>query len=357
MGAKVKPWYLGVQLLGWAVYCVLTVLWTSYGPQGIGFDPAILKGVINIYLIGILVSHLFRNYIIRNDWLEMGINQVFPRLFMGSAVLGVLAMCLQILIHDIFFDDLRAIISHDRNEILGFTFNWSVLLLLWALFYFAYHYFSLSRQQEIRNLRLITSMREIELSNLRNQLNPHFMFNAMNSIRALVDENPERAKLAITELSALLRNSLISGRKRTVPLAEELELVNAYLDLESIRYEERLKVHREVSPAAMECMIPPMMLQTLVENAVKHGISRLTSGGELKLLAHVADDKLYVDIKNSGHYEPGLAESTGIGLRNTRKRLKLLFGKEAELKIMNNGNAVLTRVRLPIVREDESNIG
>ena len=344
---KAKGWYWTAQLIGWSVFSVLTVVWSVYGPDGASFNPAIIKGVVNILFIGVFVSHLFRNYIVRNDWLEMGITQVFPRLLFGSAIMGILAICLQILIHDILFNDLRAILSHNINDLLSFTLNWCVLLLLWALFYFAYHYFSLSRQQEIRNLRLVTSMREIELSNLRNQLNPHFMFNAMNSIRALVDENPERAKVAITELSSLLRNSLLSGRKRIVPLSEELEIVNAYLELESIRYEERLDVKQQISPDASSCMIPPMMLQTLVENAVKHGISKLTDGGQLVINADVLGNQLFIDIKNSGKYEPGAGGSTGIGLRNTRKRLNLLFGKDAELIIRNNGSSVITRVRLP----------
>ena len=351
---KAKGWYITVQLLGWAVYCLLTVVWNSYGPRDDGFDPALLKGIINIYVIGLLVSHLFRNFIVRHDWLQMGIGQVFPRLLFGSLVMGVLAVCMQILVHDIFFDDLESILSHTREEILGISLNWSVLLLLWSLFYFAHHYFALSRVQEIRNLRLVTSMREIELSNLRNQLNPHFMFNAMNSIRALVDEDPKRAKKAITELSSILRNSLLAGRKRIITLEEELQVVDAYLGLETIRFEERLRVHQQIDPDALKCMIPPMMLQTLVENAVKHGISKLTQGGDLHIMANIINEKLLINIKNTGNYDPGNGSVTGIGLRNTRKRLNLLFGGEAELKINNMNDVVVTRIRIPILTEHES---
>ncbi len=351
---KTKGWYVAAQLLGWAVYCLFTVVWNSYGPRDEGFDPVHLKRVVNVYLIGLFVSHLLRNFIVRHDWLQMGIGQVLPRLIFGSLVMGVLAVCLQILVHDIFFDELPNILSHGREVILSISLNWSVLLLLWSLFYFAYHYFSLSRVQEIRNLRLVTSMREIELSNLRNQLNPHFMFNAMNSIRALVDEDPKRAKKAITELSSILRNSLLAGRKRIITLEEELEVVEAYLDLEMIRYDERLCVHKQIDPAAMKCMIPPMMLQTLVENAVKHGISRLTQGGDLNIMANVVANELHIKIQNAGTYAPGNGSVTGIGLRNTRKRLNLLFGGAAELKIYNTDEVVVTRIRIPILTEHES---
>jgi LytS/YehU family sensor histidine kinase len=330
------------------------VLWTSYGPDNEGFDPALLKGIINIYLIGLGVSHLFRSLIIERDWLQMSIGGILPRLVIGSLVMGVFAMCVQILVHDLFFSDLQRILNHSRGEIMSFTLNWMVLLLLWSLFYFAYHYFVQNQRQEIRNLKLITSMREIELSNLRSQLNPHFMFNAMNSIRALVDEDPERAKTAITELSSIMRNSLLSGRKKLITLEEELALVDAYLDLETIRFEERLSVHKQVADEALPCMIPPMMLQTLVENAVKHGISKLTSGGELHITAESSNGHLHLNIKNSGTFEPGSGNSTGIGLRNTRKRLNLLFGKQADLQISNSNGYVLTRIRIPIQAENES---
>ena len=346
--------YAVAQLLGWGAYCLFTVLWTSYGPANEGFDPALLKGIINIYLIGLGVSHLFRSLIVKRDWLQMSIGGILPRLVLGSLVMGVFAMCVQILVHDLFFSDLQRILNHSRGEIMSFTLNWMVLLLLWSLFYFAYHYFVQNQRQEIRNLKLITSMREIELSNLRSQLNPHFMFNAMNSIRALIDEDPDRAKIAITELSSIMRNSLLSGRKKLVTLKEELEVVDAYLDLETIRFEERLLVHKNVDPATLPCMIPPMMLQTLVENAVKHGISKLTSGGELFINTRSVGNNLLVDIKNSGQYKPGTAKSTGIGLRNTRKRLNLLFGKKAELSISNTDGYVSTHVRIPIQSEYES---
>lgn len=346
--------YTLAQLLGWGAYCLFTVLWTSFGPANEPFDPALLKGIVNIYLIGLGVSHLFRSLIIKRDWLQMSIGGILPRLIIGSLVMGVLAMCVQILVHDIFFADLQRIMSHSRAEIMSFTLNWMVLLLLWSLFYFAYHYFVQNQRQEIRNLTLINSMREIELSNLRSQLNPHFMFNAMNSIRALVDEDPERAKKAITELSSIMRHSLHSGRKRLITLEEELELVDAYLDLETIRFEERLNVFKEVDQAALTCMIPPMMLQTLVENAVKHGISKLTTGGELHLMAKQLDGCLQINLKNSGTYSPDDTRVTGIGLRNTRKRLNLLFGKEAELNISNSNGYVLTRIRIPLHTQDES---
>ena len=121
-----------------------------------------------------------------------------------------------------------------------------------------------------------------------------------------------------------------------------------------IRFDERLRVHKQIDSAAMKCMIPPMMLQTLVENAVKHGISRLTQGGDLYIKANVAASELHIKIQNAGTYAPGNGSVTGIGLRNTRKRLNLLFGGAAELKIYNTDEVVVTRIRIPILTEHES---
>ena len=121
-------------------------------------------------------------------------------------------------------------------------------------------------------------MIEIELNNLKSQLNPHFIFNALNSIRALVDENPSKSKQAINQLSNILRNSLASDKKGLTKFEDELKIVKDYLGLESIRFEERLKTEFDIHPDSQKFLVPPLMIQTLVENGIKHGISKLTAG-------------------------------------------------------------------------------
>ena len=126
-------------------------------------------------------------------------------------------------------------------------------------------------------------MIEIELNNLKSQLNPHFIFNALNSIRALVDENPSKSKQAINQLSNILRNSLASDKKGLTKFEDEIKIVKDYLGLESIRFEERLKTEFEIHPESQKFLVPPLMIQTLVENGIKHGISKLTPGGVIQL--------------------------------------------------------------------------
>ncbi|MBK7084133.1 MAG: histidine kinase [Flavobacteriales bacterium] len=137
--------------------------------------------------------------------------------------------------------------------------NWTALLLLWSLSYLIYHYFAKNRLEEIRNLRLRSADRDNQLNNLRSQLNPHFMFNALNGIRALIDEDPAQAKRAITQLSAILRNAMSTVKRTTVPLGEEVDIVKAYLALEAMRFEERLRVQFSIPPELEREPVPPML--------------------------------------------------------------------------------------------------
>lgn len=193
-------------------------------------------------------------------------------------------------------------------------------------------------------------MKEIELQNLKSQLNPHFIFNALNSIRALIDENPHKSKMAVNQLSSILRNTLVSERKGLTTFQDEIRVVKDYLGLESIRFEERLKTEFDVAAETNEFEVPSLMIQTLVENGIKHGISKLTEGGVIQLKAFVADDKLKIQIRNSGHFviNGTRKKAGGLGLENTRHRLKLIYGDESSLRILNEkDNFVLTEVIIP----------
>jgi len=200
-------------------------------------------------------------------------------------------------------------------------------------------------------LKLEASIKEIELSNLKSQLNPHFIFNALNSIRALVDENPAKSKEAINQLSSILRNSLVTEKKGLTSFDDELKLVKDYLGLESIRFEERLKTDFDIDPESKDFLVPPLMIQTLVENGIKHGISKLTSGGLIQIKTKVDGDHLKIHIRNSGRFilngnhKNG---SPGLGLENTRQRLKLIYGDDATFRILTEkDNFVLTEIIIP----------
>lgn len=173
------------------------------------------------------------------------------------------------------------------------------------------------------------------------------MFNALNSIRALVDEDPVQAKYAITQLSGMLRGALQTGKRQLISLDEELSLVKSYLAIEKVRFEERLHVEYNIDPETLSYNIPPLMLQTLVENAVKHGISSLTQGGKVNITTQTENGQLIITVRNSGSYKPSKSAGTGIGLKNTERRLGLLYGKDAEIKINNANQEVTTTILIP----------
>jgi LytS/YehU family sensor histidine kinase len=163
-------------------------------------------------------------------------------------------------------------------------------------------------------------------------VNPHFIFNSLNGIRALVDENPERARSAITELSNILRSSLSAEKAETVALSQELKIVKDYLALESMRFEDRLQVEFLVDEKTLNNPVPPMMLQTLVENAIKHGISKQMKGGVIKIISDIKQNQHELLVQNTGHLN-GYSKSTGFGIASTKDRLSLLYGEKASFQI------------------------
>lgn len=345
--ARVPRWalYWVAQLIGWGAYFGLSVLANYLEGE---YSARVWDVMLPEYITGIGVSHALRGIIIRKRWLEQGIGQVLPRIILTSLLLSLPALLLETILVGIALDDPLALLRRGPLDIIGRVINWTLLLTGWSFLYFAYGYFMRHRREEIRTLRLETANRENQLNTLRAQMNPHFMFNALNGIRALVDENPEQAKRAITQLSAILRNAMSTVKRRTVPLGEELDIVKSYLALEAMRYEERLRVRFDVEDGIEREQVPPMLLQTLVENAVKHGVASQPKGGDLLIGAHRGTQELLLTVSNTGHYEPGRINGSGIGLRNTRKRLELIYGGHARMRIANHEGLVVTEVGIPL---------
>jgi LytS/YehU family sensor histidine kinase len=222
------------------------------------------------------------------------------------------------------------------------------MVIPWTLIYYVYHYIDKYSKQQLDTLKLEALVKELELKTIKAHINPHFIFNALNSIRALIDENPVRARTAVTELSNILRSSMQAEKLETVTFEKELNIVKDYLALEHIRFEDRLQVEYEIDEDTLDQPIPPMMLQTLVENAIKHGISRQVDGGKVKIISDFKDDYHELVILNTGRLN-GNRNKDGFGLASTQNRLQILFGQKANFDIREvNGNTVEARVMIPV---------
>ena len=332
------------QASGWGLYIIVNLLIIS-SFEAIPLNRIILWILLGLY--GIIFSHLYRVYIKKNNWANFPLRKIIPRVLIASFVVGTI-----IYIPVYFSGQLLEVERHSKNiiaTILANILNTTSIMLVWSLIYFAIHYFENSKKAEIETLIFEAAVKDFELKTLKAQLNPHFMFNAMNSIRALIEEDPQKAKDAITKLSNLMRYTLKIERTETVPLAEELKTIQDYLDLEKIRFEERLNYKIQSTPDADRIEIPPMMVQTLVENGIKHGVSKMTAGGKVDVDAKVVDSNLIIEIRNSGKFdEEAFKNSSGFGVSNTKHRLSLLFGEHASLSLTNeNNNTVLTKLKIP----------
>jgi two-component system, LytTR family, sensor kinase len=328
------------QIGGWSLYSLINIFFLVLADK---IEVNHFFGLFTLSGFFILSSHYYRNFIIKWQWLKLTLSSLIPRVLAAVAVLGVFNYIFQI----ITYYPLGIIdIEKDFRLILILVNAFSMMLLyfLWSLIYFLYHYV----ESYNTSLKLEAAYNEIELNNLKSQLNPHFIFNALNSIRALVNEDPEKAKRAITQLSNILRSSLVMDKKRLVRFSDEMKTVKDYLDLEKIRFEERLTIEYFFDPATENFEIPPLMMQTLVENGIKHGISTLKQGGVINITTKVKDLNLHIYIRNSGKFVENAENGTGYGIQNTIKRLKLIFGDSASFSIKNlSETEVLTEIIIP----------
>ncbi|NIJ52104.1 sensor histidine kinase [Dyadobacter arcticus] len=342
MSKKRTYWIL--QILGWTLLIMF-----EYVPYVLeyGFQISEFYTALANILLGICLTHVYRLVIRKWNWSSLPLPRLALRVIGSVLLLGlIMAMINQPMD--------REMLEHNLlNQPLVFWSyyaNWCKNLLAWILSYTVYHYVEQTRLASYEKIMLKMSMREAEAKVLRSQLNPHFTFNALNSIRALVFEDPSKAQLSITQLSNILRNSLLADRRKTVDLQEELRTVEDYLELEKVRYEDRLRYTIITNPQAIYWQVPPMMLQTLVENGIKHGVSKEMGGGFIEVKSAIINDLLVINILNSGNL--GATESGGVGLKNTAERLSILYGKGATFRIFQMKEGVVcSEVKIPMLSE------
>ncbi|HVU35221.1 MAG TPA: histidine kinase [Opitutaceae bacterium] len=300
-----------------------------------------------------LTTHYTRLLIHRRGWKELGWRALTPRILATASVQSALWTFVAFAYP---YAVLQMPVPPNTPLVPWIAITWinGVLVFTgWLCVYFFYHLFDRYNRLQIEQLRLAAEVKEAELRALKSQVNPHFIFNALNSVRALIDEDPARARLAVTQLANLLRYSLQSAQAETVPFEDELRVVNDYLALEQVRHEERLRLRLDIAPETLGLAVPPLVLQTLVENAVKYGISPRPEGGEIQITARCEDGQLRLRVTNPGELDttPSGAprRSTGVGLSNAAARLRHFFGHRASLRIhAEAASMVVAEVSVPV---------
>ncbi len=347
MNQRQTYWFL--QIVGWTFY-IMTFLISHLTLFSFDFDQfsdLIGNCIVNI-IVCISLTHFFRLIFKKYHWIKLPILQMVFRCFVVMMVMAFIMTGINIPLDSEIINTEK---MHWALIDISYIVNWSKPFIIWILLYVSYLYTNERKNDAIERIKLQTSIEASEAKILRAQMNPHFMFNALNSIRALIVENPEKAQSGITQLSNILRSSLVADRRTTVSLKEELKTVEDYLSLEKVRYEERLQVKWEVDEHTLGIQVPPMMLQTLVENAIKHGVQKALKWGYVEVKTSRTADFLIIIIRNTGNLKETESKSDygGFGLLNTIRRLKLLYGEKASFRIFEQDElTVCAEVKIPL---------
>ena len=325
------------QLVGWTSWVLLLAL------RDVTFVPAeYMVGRVGIFALDAVVGFSLTSalrYLYRYVWEKSVLTRIAAG-FLGALVAAFIWEAIKNLITGTEVGSSVDLTDYgwvSLFTILPFSFS---LMLVWSVLYFGIKYYQLFQLEKEKSLRSEALAHEAQLRMLRYQLNPHFLFNTLNAISTLVlQHDTESANSMLTKLSKFLRYSLDHDPLDQVDLAHEISSVKLYLDIEKVRFEERMKIDLNIAPDAERALVPSLLLQPLIENSVKHAIARSVEGGLIQICARVYERKLIIEVADDG---PGIpdytavvernsATSGGVGLKNIRNRLKEIYGTEHEL--------------------------
>lgn len=341
------------QLIGWSF---VSIYWayTVYTRDNYGIFYTLLNYVLDI-AIGIGLTHLYRRFALKAKWSSLPIKQLLIRLVPTILLLAGL----YVLINNLKWYAYWIFIAGEDKNFYEAIIYWDPILLtglrlmsIWILAYHLYHYYQKEVITAKENAKLSLITKQAQLDNLSAQLNPHFLFNSLNSIKSLVIENPNVARRAIDLLSDLLRSSLYEKDKGLIPIKEELALVYDYIELEKMRFEERLQLKTNIDESLIYYKIPTLSIQLLIENAIKHGIDLKVGGGIVVLKIKKKGDNIHIQVENPGVINQN--NSVGLGLNNLKKRLEIQYKGEASFSLKENeNNQVNAELIIPMHTDDE----
>jgi hypothetical protein len=336
------PSFWKLQILGWAIYgVVMYITFLTIAAEG-NFTRLLFIKVFRAATGFVLTTGLWLAY--RRFGKNQSLRRVTWLVIPSSVALGIAWTFIEIWFFSATTPNFNLAGSLARSPRIALDYGMTVLA--WSGLYFGITYWRQWETERVRSLEAVALAHQAQLEMLRYQLNPHFLFNALNSIRASVDEDSRRAKRMITEFSEFLRYSLLNRNSETVRLREEIEAVRNYLSIEKIRFEEKLDVEFDVPPATESCPIPGFLVHPLVENAIKHGLNGHGEPLRIRISSKIEANRLTIDVANTGSLDATpSANGTGTGLDNVRGRLERLYpGRHAFKLVGGEGwtHAVIT---------------
>ncbi|AUX69146.1 sensor histidine kinase [Porphyrobacter sp. HT-58-2] len=353
--------FWNLQLAGWGAAFLLRAVIAFANGQPFALLALILISTITGFSITLLLSVIYRVLIQQRPLITWGVTA----LVLAGAV--ILNTSIDAWVQGIYYGASRETTFAQR--VISLSFIPLALLVGWSALYYAINFFLTVEEQADRLERLEAQATAAQLAMLRYQLNPHFLFNTLNSISTLVLlKQTEPANAMLTRLSGFLRHTLIAEPGSQVSLAQEIETLQLYLDIERMRFEERLRTHFEIEDAALEAQLPAMLLQPLVENAIKYAVSPQEEGARIALTARVIGDRLRITVEDTGPGlddgprfpadprdppVPGRPVSTGVGLANIRNRLAQAYGGNHLFETRSEaGGGFTVLIEIPFTRGD-----
>ncbi len=332
-----------LQIGGWLIYMFFIYITFLSVARPESFVPLMYIKGFRAVIGFILTSFLWRIY--RRIVKKFSISSIVISVLFLSVVFG----CLWTGIEQIYNWQVSENYNfYDRLPRLPrIALDYSVTVMAWSAIYFGIKYWQQWQAERENSLKATILAEKAQLEMLRYQLNPHFLFNALNSIRASVHEDNKPAKNMITQLSDFLRHSLVSSETKEVPLLEELEAVKNYLAIEKIRFEETLDIKYDVDEEAKDFKVPCFLLNPLVENAIKHGFPNNPKTLKVKISAKLNNENLRLEVANTGKIaKNSKSNGTGIGLNNVQERLEKLFPDKSSFKLFEEDGYVIARIEI-----------
>ncbi|GMQ27433.1 sensor histidine kinase [Algoriphagus confluentis] len=340
--AKNRLYWL-LQVSGWSMIIFIETVNYTFFILG-EFNWEYVQQFVILSCSGLLVSHFYKKVFIKPRVFDRRLSTIWFK-----AVLDVILITF-LLVLVVYIPFLVADPSLLQQKdiwigIMGQFMNLSRYVIVWIIIYYLYHILKKNAEIAEQKLTYQNVAKSAELELLKTQLNPHFLFNALNSIKALVLIDQEKARDAIIKLSELLRFTLNYEKAPLIPLNEEINEVIKYLELEKIRFGKRLDVQVRMQEETLEMKVPPAMVLTLAENAIKHGITLLPDGGRVSIESKLIDKKLVLEVINDGTLH--LNGNMGIGLKSLEKRLEALFHDQGDFEILPFGeNKVKAKISI-----------